>query len=220
MRTVGGAATLDGMSAADSYVVALDAALVGPSRVRRGLVQEARDHLDDASAAYRRAGYERAESERRAITDFGDLDEIVPAFQTTLAVAAGRRTAWLLFAILVIQPFLWDGALSTHTAPPDGTVYAILDVGVEVVGGAMIVLALLLVIASTIGNRWWHAGRGFARLTAYVALGAAVSTKTIGAALTLLSSGLDILPWLLLLAFIVVPMSVAATSARRTLATC
>ena len=49
MRTRGAVATLERVSTADAYVAALDQSLVGPRRVRRGLVQEARDHLDDAS---------------------------------------------------------------------------------------------------------------------------------------------------------------------------
>ena len=36
---------------------------------------------------------------------------------------------------------------------------------VEVVGGPMIVAVVLLVAATGVGNRWFHAGRGIARLT-------------------------------------------------------
>ena len=106
------------MSTAEAYVAALDRSLLGPRRVRRGLVQEARDHLDDASTSLSDAGYDRAEAERIAVADFGSLDQIVPAFQTTLAVASSRRTAWMLFAVLSIQPFLWDGPLGRTTARP------------------------------------------------------------------------------------------------------
>ena len=92
MRTRPETAMMGDMSVAEPYVAALDSALDGPRRVRRGLVTEARDHLDDATDAYRRAGYETVEAERLAVADFGELDEVVPAFQTTLAVAASRRT--------------------------------------------------------------------------------------------------------------------------------
>ena len=95
MRTDPKVATMAPMGVA-GYLAELDAALVGPRRVRRDLVREAGDHLEDATDAYRRAGRDSSEAERLAVRDFGTLDEIAPAFQTTLAVAASRRTAWLL----------------------------------------------------------------------------------------------------------------------------
>jgi hypothetical protein len=221
MRTRGAVATLERVSTADAYVTALDHSLVGPRRVRRGLVQEARDHLDDASAALSDAGYDRAEAERIAVADFGDLDEIVPAFQTTLAVAASRRTAWMLLAVLSIQPFLWDGPLGPDNGPsPDGAVFAILDHAVEYGGGAMIIAALALLVATGIGNRWFSAGRGIARLTAITTLVSATSIKLIGMAMVVLSSGTEPTAWLLLALFILVPFSVTASQARRTLALC
>jgi len=84
----------------------------------------------------------------------------------------------------------------------------------------MILAAVLLAVASGIGNRWFQAGRGIARLTSYVAIGSAVTIKVIGISMVLLSSGFALLPWLMVLTFIVVPFSVAAASGRRTLATC
>ncbi len=190
MRIGSGVATLERVSTAEAYVAALDQSLVGPRRVRRGLVQEARDHLDDASTSLSDAGYDRAEAERIAVADFGSLDQIVPAFQTTLAVAASRRTAWMLFAVLAIQPFLWDGPLGPDNGPPpDGLAFAILDHAVEWGGGAMIVAALALLVATGVGNRWFAAGRGIARLTAITSLVCAVSIKFLALGMVLLSSG-------------------------------
>ena len=219
MRRDVGSAMISDMSVAP-YIAELDAALAGPRRARRDLLQEARDHLTDATDAYLRGGYDRPEAERQAVADFGTVDEVAPAFQTTLAVAASRQTAWLLLAILSIQPFIWDGPLSSHAEPPDGLLFAILDQSVEYVGGAMIVAAVMLAVATGIGNRWFHAGRGIARVTSYVAIAAAVSIKFIGISMTLLSTGLAAVPLLLVLTFIVVPLSLTATSARRTLALC
>ena len=84
----------------------------------------------------------------------------------------------------------------------------------------MIAAAVVLAVATGIGNRWFRAGRGIARATSYVVIGSAVSITIIGITMTLLSSTFATVPWLMLLTFIVVPMSVAATSARRTLAIC
>ena len=220
MRTTPTAATMEPMGVA-GYLAELDASLVGPARVRRDLVREAGGHLEDATDAYLRTGREPEEAERLALRDFGTLDEIVPAFQTSLAVAAARRTSLLLLGILSVQPFLWDGGLASADSPaPDGLFYAVLDVFVEVVGGATIGAVVLLVLATGIGNRWFHAGRGIARLTGYVALGAAVLTKLSGIAMTVLSEGFSPLPWLMLGVFILVPMTLAGASARRTLAAC
>ena len=221
MQTRSAQATLERVSTAEAYVAALDDALVGPARVRRGLVQEARDHLEDATDALRRAGHDRSYSEQQAVADFGALDEIVPAFQTALAVASARRTAWMLLVVLSAQPFLWDGPLGPVQKPnPDGVVYSILDRGVEYGGGLMILFTLALVVATGVGNRWFAAGRGIARVTSFTALAAAVSIKVTGVSMLLLSSGGDPALWLLLVVFIVVPFSVTATQARRTLAIC
>lgn len=222
MRGSAGTATLDGVSIADEYVVALDGALLGPARLRRDLVREARDHLEDATAALDGAGYDRDEAERIAVADFGPLDEIVPAFQTTLAVASARRTAWMLLGVLSVQPLLWDGPLGPHDQHPDpnGVVFSVLDHVVEYGGALMILAALGLLVACGVGNRWFAAGRRTARLTSVVAIGTAVSVKVIGISMVLLSASADPSAWLLLALFIVVPLSLTASQARRTLTLC
>ena len=222
MPSGAGADTLEPVSTAEAYVAALDGALVGPRRVRRELVQEARDHLEDASDAFRLGGLDRSEAERLAVDDFGPLEEIVPAFQTTLAVAASRRTAWMLFAVLAIQPFLWDGPFGVHDEhpAPDGPFFAVLDHGVEWGGGLMIALSVVLVLLTGIGNRWIAADRRVARLTAVTTIVCASSIKVLALGMVLMSAQGGLAPWVLFLVFILVPFSVTATQARRTLALC
>lgn len=203
-----------------TYVRHLDEALVGPRRVKQGLLREVGDHLEDATEAYHAAGYDADAAQGLAVADFGTVEEIAPSFQTTLAVASSRRTAWLLFAALAIQPFIWDGPLGPNYPDPDGTAYAILNALVEFGGGLMIVTSLVLLAATGIGNRWFAAGRRVARLTSITALLAAVFIKASGLAMLLLSDGTEPILWLLFAAFILVPMSMAGASARRTLATC
>jgi len=91
---------------------------------------------------------------------------------------------------------------------------------VEYAGGAMILVALALLVASGLGNRWFTAGRGTARLTAITTLGSAASINLIGLAMVVLSSGTEPTPWLMFLVFIIVPFGVTGTQARRTLALC
>jgi hypothetical protein len=214
-------ASMKDMSTATSYVRHLDAALVGPRRVKRGLLREAGDHLEDATEAYRAAGYDADSAQSMAVTDFGAVEEVAPSFQTTLAVASSRRTAWLLFGALAIQPFIWDGPIGPKTQDPDSAAHAILNVLVEVGGGLLIATSLVLLAATGIGNRWFAAGRRVARFTSITALAGAVYIKLSAVGMLLLSGAAsEPILWLLFAAFILVPMSMAGASARRTLATC
>ena len=204
------------------YLDQLDAALVGPGRIKRGLLDEARDHLEDATEAYARAGYDESEAVALAVHDFGTVDEVAPGFQGTLAVASARRTLLMLVGALAIQPLVWDGPLSTsEEAPPQGVVYAVLDSGVEVFGGIALVTAALLLFAIGLGSRWIGRSRLVARATGVVTIGAALSLKLSGVTMMVASSSvLDPAHWAMLVAFLFVPFSLAATSARRTLAAC
>jgi hypothetical protein len=128
----------------------------------------------------------------------------------------------MLFLVLGAQPFLWDGPLSPHDGQPapDNVVFSVLNNAVEYAGGLMIATALALLLATGIGNRWFAAGRGIARLTSITAIASAACIKLMGLSMVLLSSGDDPISWLLLAAFIVIPLSCTAAHARRTLALC
>lgn len=210
------------MSPVAAYLDELDNALVGPARVRRDLLQEAADHLEDATAAHEARGLPQGEAATRAVAEFGTVSEVAPGFQTTLAIASARRTAWLLFGVLAVQPFLWDGGpIRFDTVPtPGGPVYTTLDTAVEVAGAVAIALAVLLLIATSVGARWFDAARPLAVATAGIAMVAAALMTGIGIALTALGVGPEPSGWILVTALVVVPMGVITASARRTLATC
>lgn len=216
-------ATMRDMDPAE-YLQQLDAALVGPRATKRGLLREAADHLDDARDAYVRAGLSEAEAGARAVADFGSVNEVAPAFQTTLAVASARRTAAQLLAILAIQPFLWDSGiagwlgLSTAAVEPSGAIYHLLDAAVEYGGSIVMLTTVLLLVGAGIGNRWVPAGRRLAVATAWFSLGAATVLPLIGTGMTLIASGGDVGPWLLLVSLLMAPLAGVAVSARRTLA--
>jgi len=205
-----------------AYLASLDAALVGPGRTRRSLLREAADHLDDATAALVRAGHDEGVAARRAVSDFGTVTEVAASFQTTLAVAASRRTAWLLLLVLGYQPFLWDsglnlsdGARSSHS---DGWLVTALDDVIEVGGALVLVGAVVALVATGIGNRWWSNGDTTARLTGRFALGATAYVPTTCVAMTIAAGGATLPFWLLVLGLMVLPLAGVAASARRTLA--
>jgi hypothetical protein len=128
----------------------------------------------------------------------------------------------MLFAVLAIQPFLWDGPLGVHDEhpAPDGWFFAVLDHAVEWGGGLMIALSVGLLVLTGVGNRWVAGGRRVARLTALATIACASTIKLLALGMVLLSAQGGLTPWVLFLVFILVPFSVTATQARRTLALC
>lgn len=227
MRPAGAPATMVTMSVPTSvptYLGDLGSAVGGPARLRRDLLQEAADHLDDAVDAYQRAGYDRVEAEERAVADFGTVEQVAPGFRATVAVASARRTALILVAALAIQPFLWDSGLelaaSGHAARPDGWLYAALDVLVEVGGLAGLVGAVATLAVTGIGRRWLPVGRRSAQAAAWYALSSSVAIPVIGVAMLALSGGLTLHLVGLLTLLMVLPLACAGLSARRTLAAC
>lgn len=204
------------------YLARLDAALVGPRRTRRSLVREAADHLDDATEALVDAGYDEESAARRAVVDFGSVPDIAASFQTALAVAASRRTAWLLLLVLGYQPLLWDSGLNLASnsadAPSDRWLFHLLDSAIE--AGSWIVLAgaLFLLVATGIGNRWWFIGRATARFTGAFALAATAFVPLTSVGMIVAAGSVDVGLWMLALALVVLPLAGVAVSARRTLA--
>ena len=91
----------------DSYVAELASALGGPRRVRADLVTEARDSLVDATEHWQRAGLDPADAKRRAVDEFGPLDEIAAGYRTELGMARAKRTVLLFAAVLLPQPVIW-----------------------------------------------------------------------------------------------------------------
>jgi hypothetical protein len=204
------------------YLARLDAALVGPRRTRRSLVREAADHLDDATEALVGAGYDEESAARRAVVDFGSVPDIAASFQTVLAVAASRRTAWLLLLVLGYQPLLWDSGLNlaSHSAGArsDRWLFHLLDGAIE--AGSWIVLAgaLFLLVATGIGNRWWFIGRGTARFAGAFAFAATTFVSLTSVGMIVAAGSADVGLWMLALTLVVLPLAGVAVSARRTLA--
>jgi hypothetical protein len=92
----------------DDYVAELDHALAGPYGPKRDLVVEARDSLSDTADALEAEGLDRAEAERVAVAEFGEIAEVAPGFQSELTAVAGRRLGFLLFITVPITTLMWS----------------------------------------------------------------------------------------------------------------
>lgn len=198
-----------------AYLASLDAALRGPRGLRRSLVREAGDHLEDAVEANVERGLDVQEATALALADFGTVEEVAPAFQTTLAVASARRTALLFLTVMLVQPFVWD---QHGEVAPDSLLYAVLDTGVEFLGMLMMAIALVSALACGIGNRWLPAGRTIARATGWAALVSGGALVAVGTTMVVLTDRLVPGQWTLLTIFVLVPIAATSVSARRTLA--
>ena len=223
MRAAPSVTTMGGMAdPRPDYLARLDALLVGPGRTRRSLVREAADHLDDATAALVAAGYDEEEAARCAVEEFGTVDDVAAAFQTTLAVASSRRTCWLLLVVLGYQPFLWDSGLhlasETRALRPDFWLVGTLDAVIETGGAITLVGAAVAIVLTGIGNRWWVAGRATARLTAGFTFVSCAFVPLTCVAMSLAAGGSTAGFWAEVLTLMMLPLGGVALSAHRTLA--
>ncbi|REE97614.1 permease prefix domain 1-containing protein [Thermomonospora umbrina] len=212
----------------DAYVAELRRAIVGPSRLKRDMVVEARDGLEDAAEALRAEGVPAAEAERLAVVAFGTVREVAPGYQEELTASAGRRLGLLL---AVAGPMTWViwwatwrlfpveiGAWGEHPgwAP---VVDAMLD-GLHLFSG---VLGVLIVAALTRRGRRWSVGRTrlVARLAgAYVSLLVVLTFVLVLPLLSLGDTGADgyrNTPWTVATAASAVLMGLQVRGARRCL---
>ncbi|MEV4801527.1 permease prefix domain 1-containing protein [Nonomuraea sp. NPDC049421] len=143
----------------DDYVAELDRAVCGPPGPKHDLVVEARDSLLDTAEAFEAEGLDRAEAERRAVEEFGEVAEIAPGFQLELTAASGRRLGMLLFVSVPITVAMWS--LLWRLYPADASVWLdrpgwyvplsrlldVLQLGTGLYGG-------LVVFALSRGARW------------------------------------------------------------------
>ncbi|WP_050671093.1 permease prefix domain 1-containing protein [Luteipulveratus halotolerans] len=142
------------MTAIDAYVRDLHHAMGGSRRSRTPeIVTEAHDHLLDAAESWERRGYAREVAERRAIEEFGDIEQLAPGYRSVAAIGIVRRTAWVLVVTMMIQPFVWD-ARDDGTEHGSGLATTLKPV-IEMVGGSMIAAGVVAALLCTYGVRWW-----------------------------------------------------------------
>lgn len=207
----------------DAYIDELGRSLRGPRRAKADLLAEARDALVDAAEAYECDGLARQAAEVRAVAEFGDVVEIGPDYQAELGFSQGRRTALVLFFVLVGQSVAWrtvwpmirPGPVGdpTPAATALGQVFGWLG-GIALVGALAATLACGVGVRR-LGSRVIRVVGGFALavaggLTGLSLVLAAVAPRP--GSLLSLSVGL---PWSV--AFLVMPMAAVAVSGYRCL---
>jgi hypothetical protein len=204
----------------DEYLTALRQSLAGPRRHQADLLAEARDHLTDATEAFEADGFDREQAEREAVADFGELADVVPGYRAELAVSQSRRTAMLLFLVLIAQPIIWlEGVWSWNdgTARPN-TLNDLLHSLVLAVGTLSIAGAVLAVIASGVGQRFPLVREHVSRVTAQFALVSAIAVSVISVCMTSLSPGpIDVAAVSVVAGFVVLPLLFVSVQAGRCL---
>ncbi|MDQ7910037.1 permease prefix domain 1-containing protein [Phytohabitans sp. ZYX-F-186] len=145
----------------DEYVRTLDRALSGPGRLKGDMLREARHGLADAAEAYQEEGLPRAEAERLAVAEFGEVRALAPAYQAELGLGAARRLALKMVLVpalfTTLADFMWRGSpWSTSTTaerPPAG--YLMISQAQDYLGYVWAGLALAAYLWLT-----WSARRG------------------------------------------------------------
>jgi len=204
----------------DDYLTGLSRALPGPRRRKADLLAEARDHLVDATEAFEADGLDRDSAEREAVADFGELDEVVPGYRAELAVSQTRRTAMLLFLVLILQPIVWqEGAWSWNQDPAsDSALNDFLQTLVRSIGTLTIAGAVLAVIAAGVGMRYPIVREHVTRVTALFAITSSVIISAIGVGMASTSTHpAALLDYAVVASFVVLPLVVVGLQAGRCL---
>ena len=204
----------------DAYLTGLSRALPGPRRRKADLLAEARDHLADATEAFEAGGLDRDSAEREAVADFGELGEVVPGYRSELAVSQSRRTAMLLFLVLIMQPIVWqEGVWSWNQDPVEpNALNEFLQSLVRTIGMVTIAGAVLAVIAAGVGMRYPVVREHVSRATALFALASSVVISAIGVGMASTSTHrAALLDYAIVSGFVVLPLVVVGLQAGRCL---
>ena len=173
-------------SLVDEHIRQLDRALSGPAGLKRRMLTEAHDGLDDAVRDLREAGHPPIEAQRAAVAEFGAVDEVAPAFQAELAASAARVLGLRVVAVFAVWvlcgDLMWRGAPWSSPQPP--AAYLVLAESVDRLGMVAIGAALVGSVALWLATRY---GRTVSpRLLRGAILGlVAVLTLVVGSAIVL-----------------------------------
>lgn len=141
----------------DDYLSALGSRLRGPARSRTEMLTEVRNSLDDAVEAYVAEGLDLETAQRRAVAEFGEPAQLLPAYQAELTADALHRLSLRVIVVgsvlVAFGDLTWRGASWSGSAPPVG--YQWLTVGLTAcwIGNLLLALVSYLVVG-------WRARRG------------------------------------------------------------
>ena len=139
----------------DEYVAGLSRRLTGPRLAKADLLAEARDGLTDAAEAYEEAGLPVSEAAARAVSDFGSYRQVVPGYQTELAVAQGRFTAVLLMVAMPVGMGLSQLMLSrSASGPAPDSGYLLVAHAYQVLQLTALIMAALTLLGYGRGSRY------------------------------------------------------------------
>ncbi|MEV4537386.1 permease prefix domain 1-containing protein [Asanoa sp. NPDC049518] len=142
-------------SLVDQHLQRLDRALSGPRGLKRRMLAEARDGLDDAVADLRAAGQPATAAQRQAIAEFGGVDDVAPAFQAELAASAARVLGLRVIAVFGVSAFcsdlMWRGAPWSGPRPPEA--YLLLSDSVDALARVAVAVAVLGSLALWLATR-------------------------------------------------------------------
>jgi hypothetical protein len=138
-----------------AHVAELDRMLHGPGSMKRGMIAEVRDGLEDAVAGYREGGLDPHTAATAAVRDFGSVREVAPLLQEELTARQGRRTAQLLVvvfpAMLIAWDLLWTTGNGWSSSPP--AVVSVLARAIDILTVVITAAALVLLLVTFRGCR-------------------------------------------------------------------
>ena len=186
-----------------AYMQELNRKLRGPRRAKADLLAEARGSLIDAVSALETRGVPTDEAQRKAVVEFGTVEQIAPGYQTELAVLQGRRTGLLIFCVFFAQCFLWDDAQNSA-----------LVMLVKWSGAAVLSLAVVTLIASR------RAGRRLGLVSGIFGYAVVAHFTVMGIVLTAMRNGTHFLGLSGIprtCVFLLLPLAWIAVSAQRSI---
>lgn len=159
-----------------SYLAAVEARLAGPARVRRAILDELADGIEEAISAGMSRGLDPIQASRAATVEFGDPVTVASAFGEELAIAQARRVSLGIVRTGPIVGLAWLAAILPSLAAGEGVpAQALWDrlrgglvgahVVLPVVGLAVAIAGLAtltVVLATGPATRWLQTGSSFA----------------------------------------------------------
>ncbi|WP_180929822.1 permease prefix domain 1-containing protein [Streptomyces sp. AJS327] len=213
----GGRAETGGSEAVEEHLAALAAVLRGPSRARARMLEELRHGLTDTVAAYTDQGLPPPAATRRALHDFGGVEDLAPDCQRELTIAQVRHTARATALTLPPLVACWHLALAPSPGggwPLSPWVFPLVVLSLVAVGAAALAAGGLL--ATGVLARRVRTPRRLPLAVAWTGSTASVAMPLGGLALLVSAPGAANWPLVLLAAALTAAAhAVLATSARR-----